>query len=152
MRVLSMRAQELKSSHGFHAMQFSKTYTYILPIFISMILCACSYLNSYQAEGTLVLPGLREPVTVVRDEKGMAYIHARNMEDGIMALGFVTAQDRLFQMELTRLVATGRICELAGDEAKPLAIRMKTIGFFRNAGKHAELLDSGDKGISSEIR
>jgi penicillin G amidase len=64
-----------------------------------------------------------------------------NLEDAIMAQGFVTAQDRLFQMELTRLVATGRICELAGDAAKPLAIRMKTIGFFRNAERQVELLD-----------
>jgi penicillin amidase len=63
------------------------------------------------------------------------------MHDAVMAQGFVTAQDRLFQMELTRLFATGRICELAGEEARPLAIRMKTIGFLRNAQKHAELLD-----------
>jgi penicillin G amidase len=109
------------------------------------VLSACSMLNSYQEEGTLVLPGLKEPVTVVRDEKGMAYIHAGNLEDAIMAQGFITAQDRLFQMELTRLVATGRICELAGDAAKPLAIRMKTIGFLRNAEKQARLLDPGTK-------
>jgi penicillin G amidase len=122
-------------------MKLFTKHTCILGIFLTMILCGCSYLNSYQTEGTLVLPGLGEPVTVVRDEKGMAYVYARSMEDAIMAQGFVTAQDRLFQMELTRLVATGRICELAGDAAKPLAIRMKTIGFFRNAERQAELLD-----------
>ena len=116
------------------------------PLFLALILLiagisACSFLNSYQSEGTLVLPGLKAPVTVHRDEKGMAYIYAQDMHDAVMAQGFVTAQDRLFQMELTRLFATGRICELAGEEAKPLAIRMKTIGFLRNAKKHAELLD-----------
>jgi hypothetical protein len=71
----------------------------------------------------------------------MAFIYAQDMQDAIMAQGFVTAQDRLFQMDLTRLVATGRICEMAGDEARPLAIRMKTIGFLRNARKHAALLE-----------
>jgi penicillin amidase len=71
----------------------------------------------------------------------MAYIYAQDMHDAVMAQGFVTAQDRLFQMELTRLVATGRICEMAGEEARPLAIRMKTIGFLRNAKKHAALLE-----------
>ncbi|MBP1742009.1 MAG: penicillin amidase [Deltaproteobacteria bacterium] len=102
---------------------------------------ACSFLNSFQSEGTLVLPGLKAPVTVHRDEKGMAHIYAQDMHDAVMAQGFVTAQDRLFQMELTRLVATGRICEMAGEEARPLAIRMKTIGFLRNARKHAALLE-----------
>jgi penicillin amidase len=115
-------------------------------LFLALILLAagisaCSFLNSYQSEGTLVLPGLKAPVTVHRDEKGMAFIYARDMHDAIMAQGFVTAQDRLFQMELIRLIATGRICELAGEEARPLAIRMKTIGFLRNAKKHSELLE-----------
>ncbi|MGE5838830.1 MAG: penicillin acylase family protein, partial [Deltaproteobacteria bacterium] len=116
------------------------------PLFFALILfalgiSACSFLNSFQTEGTLVLPGLKAPVTVHRDEKGMAYIYAQDMHDAVMAQGFVTAQDRLFQMEVTRLVASGRICEMAGEEAVPLAIRMKTIGFLRNARKHAALLE-----------
>jgi penicillin G amidase len=126
-------------------MKPSKAYLCILLILMLVILSTCSFLNSYQTAGTLVLPGLKGSVTVLRDEKGMAYIYARDMDDAIMAQGFVTAQDRLFQMELTRLLAAGRICELAGDEAKPLAIRMKTIGFLRNARKHAELLDDGTR-------
>jgi penicillin G amidase len=126
-------------------MKFRKSSISILLLFMVLALCACSYLNSYQSSGTLELPGLKEPVTVLRDEKGMAYIYARDMDDAIMAQGFVTAQDRLFQMELTRLIATGRICELAGEGAKPLAIRMKTIGFLRNARKHSDLLDAATK-------
>ena len=120
------------------------------PLFLALLLLlagisACSFLNSFQTEGTLVLPGLKAPVTVHRDEKGMAYIYAQDMHDAIMAQGFVMAQDRLFQMELTRLFATGRICEMAGEEARPLAIRMKTIGFLRNAKKHAALLEPETK-------
>ena len=120
--------------------------THRRPLFLVLLLLvagisACSFLNSFQTEGTLVLPGLTAPVTVHRDEKGMAYIYAQDMHDAIMAQGFVMAQDRLFNMELARLVATGRICEMAGEEARPLAIRMKTIGIFRNAKKHAALLE-----------
>ncbi len=40
-----------------------------------------SPLNKYTQDGNLPLPGLKEPVTVQRDEKGMAYIYARNMKD-----------------------------------------------------------------------
>ncbi len=110
-------------------------------ILLAFGISACSFLNSFESEGTLTLPGLKAPVTVHRDEKGMAYLYAQDIHDAVMAQGFVTAQDRLFQMELTRLFAAGRICEMAGEEARPLAIRMKTIGFLRNARKHAALLD-----------
>lgn len=71
------------------------------------------YLNNYQQDGELTLPGLEKSVTVKRDEKRMAYIYAENLHDAIMAQGFVTSQDQLFQMQLTRLFAQGRICDLA---------------------------------------
>jgi len=95
-----------------------------------------------QKDGELTLSGLKEKVTVLRDEKGMAFIYAQSMDDALLAQGFVTAQDRLFQMELTRLFSSGRLCEMAGKEAKPIDIRMRTIGFFRQAQKHARLLDA----------
>ena len=68
-------------------MKPSKMYLYI--IFVLINLSACSFLNSYQEEGTLVLPGLKGPVKVLRDEKGMAYIYVGDVEDAIMAQGFV---------------------------------------------------------------
>jgi penicillin amidase len=122
-------------------MKRSSRFLSLALILLTAVIGACSFLNSFQTEGTLVLPGLKARVTVHRDEKGMAYIYAQDMHDAVMAQGFVTAQDRLFQMELIRLVAEGRICEMAGEEARPLAIRMKTIGFLRNARKHAALLE-----------
>jgi penicillin amidase len=100
-----------------------------------------SPLNRYTKSGELTLPGLKAPVKVHRDEKGMAYIYAQNTEDLLMAQGFVTAQDRLFQMELTKLFASGRIAELAGEKARNLDIKMRTLGFHRNAEKHVELLN-----------
>jgi len=85
------------------------------------------YLNMYQTDGESSLAGLSSEVTVTRDENGMAYIRAQNLADAIEAQGFVTAQDRLFQMQLTRLLAQGRISELAGESAKPLDIMYRTI-------------------------
>ncbi len=104
-------------------------------------ICSCSALNSYQKQGDLRLAGLEAPVTVMRDEKGMAYIYADNLADGLMAQGFVAAQDRLFNMELIRMFAAGRISELAGEEAVALDTRMRTIGFYRHAQNKARLLD-----------
>ena len=100
-----------------------------------------SPLNKYTKNGDLTLSGLSAPVKVKRDEKGMAYIYAQNMEDLLLAQGFVAAQDRLFQMELTKLFASGRISELAGEKARNLDIRMRTLGFYRNAKNHTKLLN-----------
>ncbi|HET57254.1 MAG TPA: penicillin acylase family protein [Deltaproteobacteria bacterium] len=113
---------------------------FLLCFFIAAVF-GCSSFNSYQKTGELKLDCLETPVTVIRDEKGMAYIFAENLDDALAAHGFVTAQDRLFQMELTRLFAEGRISELAGGQAVPLDTRMRTLGFHRNARKHVELLD-----------
>ncbi|MEA2101619.1 MAG: penicillin acylase family protein [Thermodesulfobacteriota bacterium] len=104
-------------------------------------LSGCCLINNYQNKGSLGIEGLKEKVRVVRDEKGMAYIYAANTHDALMAQGFVTAQDRLFQMQLTRLFAEGRISELAGEQAKNLDIRMHTIGFLRHAQEHAAILN-----------
>jgi penicillin amidase len=122
-------------------MKALRKWIFLLLIIVSIHLTNCSSLNRFQKEGTLHLSGLKEPVTVLRDNKGMAYIYAQNIYDAFMAQGFVTAQDRLFQMELTRLFATGRISELAGEEGKAIDIRMRTIGFYRNAKKHEKILD-----------
>jgi penicillin amidase len=99
-----------------------------------------SSLNDYQKEGRLDLPGLKDRVDVLRDEKGMAYIYADTLPDALMAQGFVTAQDRLFQMTLSRLFASGRISEMVGDVGREIDISLRTIGFRRNAEKHAKIL------------
>jgi len=109
-------------------------------IVMAAVLTACATLNSYRDSGQLSLKGLQQPVRVVRDEKGMAYIFAADWPDAFRAMGFVTAQDRLFQMELTRMVATGRIAELVGEKGLPLDRRMRTIGIRRLAERHARLL------------
>ena len=53
--------------------------------------------NRSQSEGELSLAGLTGKVTVFRDEKGMAYLYAQTLDDALLAQGFITAQDRLFQ-------------------------------------------------------
>jgi penicillin amidase len=105
-------------------------------------LAGCSAFNGYQAEGEISFKALDAPVTVLRDEKGMAYIYADSRLDALRAYGFIAAQDRLFQMELTRLFSQGRIAELAGEKAVGLDTRMKTFGFYRYAAQHADLLDT----------
>src|SRR5438552_2492977 len=52
-----------------------------------------------QVEGEIALPGLKEPVEILRDRWGVPHIYAKNAEDLFFAQGFVAAQDRLFQID-----------------------------------------------------
>lgn len=70
-----------------------------------------------QTRGQLKLPGLRQPVSVLRDRWGVAHIYARNQHDLFFAQGFVAAQDRLFQMELWKRSGQGRLAEVLGPSA-----------------------------------
>ncbi len=60
------------------------------------------------------MDGLAAPVRVVRDRWGVPHIHAQNQRDLFVAQGFVQAQDRLFQMDLWRRAAQGRLSEVLG--------------------------------------
>jgi penicillin amidase len=64
--------------------------------------------------GTIELPGLLAEVRVVRDRWGVPHVYARTRDDLFAAQGFVQAQDRLFQMDLWRRAAQGRLAEVLG--------------------------------------
>src|SRR5205823_3348900 len=65
-------------------------------------------------EGDIRLPGLKEPVEVVRDRWGVPHISAKNAHDLFFAQGFVVAQDRLFQIDMWRRQAAGELAEVFG--------------------------------------
>ena len=67
--------------------------------------------------GTENVPGLHHSVRVQRDRWGVAHIYARDQHDLFFAQGFVTAQDRLFQMELWKRAGQGRLAEALGPAA-----------------------------------
>lgn len=67
-----------------------------------------------QLEGEIRVPGLKEPVEVLRDRWGIPHIYAKNVEDLFFAQGFVAAQDRLFQIDLWRRMGVGETAEVVG--------------------------------------
>jgi len=84
-----------------------------------------------QIDGVLRAPGLSAPVEVIRDKWGVPHIYAANSHDTFFAQGFVHAQDRLWQMELNRRTATGRLSELFGGVALDTDRTTRTFGFHR---------------------
>src|SRR3981081_2120471 len=86
-----------------------------------------------QTTGKLALPGLERPVRVVREARGIPAIVATSRHDLYMALGFVHAQDRLFQMDMQRRLGAGRLSEVVGDAALGSDRFMRTLGVYRRA-------------------
>lgn len=64
---------------------------------------------------TLQIPGLHQPVEILRDRWGIAHIYARGEEDLFFAQGYSAARDRLFQFEMWRRRATGTVAEILGQ-------------------------------------
>src|SRR5262249_6464272 len=64
--------------------------------------------------GSAIVPGLSAPVRIVRDTWGIPHIYAQTQDDLFVAQGFVQAQDRLFQMDLWRRTAQGRLAQVLG--------------------------------------
>ena len=95
-----------------------------------------------KVDGELKLAGLSAPVKVLRDELGVPYIFAGNTPDLLRAQGFVTAQNRLMQMELFRATWRGELAATFGADALPSDIRMRVLGMRRNGDRHAAKLDA----------
>src|SRR5260370_2523723 len=68
-------------------------------------------------DGEIRVPGLKEPVEVLRDKWGVPHIYAKNADDLFFAQGFVAAQDRLFQLDLWRRLSVGETAEIVGPDA-----------------------------------
>ena len=86
-----------------------------------------------QREGQLTIEGLQAPVQVAFDERGVPHIKAANEPDLYRALGYVHAQDRLFQMELIRRLARGELSEVLGPKLLETDKLFRTLGLMEHA-------------------
>lgn len=87
--------------------------------------------------GSATVPGLDRPVEILRDRHAIPHIFAATERDAYFALGYVHAQDRLWQMETMRRGGAGRLSELVGTRFGDWALRldrsMRTLGVYRRA-------------------
>ncbi len=93
-----------------------------------------------QTVGDFRLQGLRDSVVVVRDAFGVPHIDARNDHDLMMAFGFVQAQDRLWQMDLERRAAMGRLSEIFGPATVAIDRMFRTVGLSRSVNEEEKVL------------
>jgi len=98
-----------------------------------------------QLDGKLRVAGLSAPVTVVRDAHGAPVIEATNFDDLFFAQGYVTAQDRLFQMDGMRRYAAGELAEVFGEEFVKHDRQQRILGLRVVAQKTVENLAAEDR-------
>jgi penicillin amidase len=110
-------------------------------------------------EGSLSLPGLAAPVEVLRDAHGVPHLRAHSLDDLFYAQGYITAQDRLWQMDLSRRSAAGELAEVFGERALRFDIDNRTLGLRRIcaraladiAPEDRKLLEAYTRGVNAFI-
>jgi penicillin amidase len=100
-----------------------------------------------RAHETARIPGLSAPVRIALDADGIPRIQASTERDAAAALGFVHARDRMFQMELMRRAASGRLSELAGPSTLWVDRTMRTLGLARAAAADWVALSPDTKAV-----
>ncbi len=101
------------------------------------------YLPEY--EGEVIVQGIIEPVKIYRDSLSVVYIVAEKELDAAFALGFVHAQERMFQMDMIRRAGEGRLSEVMGRKTVDFDKMFKTLGLYETCKKHYPLLSEKSK-------
>jgi penicillin amidase len=91
--------------------------------------------------GALAVAGLGAAAEIVRDGESVPHIFAGSREDLVFALGFVHAQDRLWQMELLRRAGQGRLSEIFGERTYPLDVLLRTLDLYGHAERSLAALE-----------
>jgi penicillin G amidase len=98
-----------------------------------------------QLDGSIRVAGLSAPVAVVRDAHGVPTISAANFDDLFLAQGYVTAQDRLFQMDGMRRFAAGELSEVFGSDYLEHDRQQRILGLRVAARKTMEILPAAER-------
>src|SRR5579859_3404400 len=98
-----------------------------------------------QLDGRLQVSGLSAPVTVTRDGHGVPTVDAATLEDVFFAQGYVTAQDRLWQMDVMRRFGSGELSEILGEDLLKVDREQRILGLRAAAKKSLEMASPRDR-------
>ncbi len=107
----------------------------VLTLALAVVVAAAVYVwrASPQLDGELRATGLRNTVTVQRDDADVTHIKATTRHDAWFALGYVHAQERGWQMEFNRRIVRGTLSEILGEATLPTDKLMRTLGILQAA-------------------
>ena len=98
-----------------------------------------------QLDGNLPVKGLTATVKVTRDGHGVPAIEATTLEDLFFAQGYITAQDRLWQMDILRRFAAGELSEILGEDTLKIDREQRILGLRAAARKSLQMANSRDQ-------
>jgi penicillin amidase len=136
--------------------KFFKTFLGIIIIFVPLALVLLLVFNGmakksfYSVSGETSVSGLGANVKIYFDDYGVPHIFAENEKDMYFAMGYMHAQDRLWQMDLTRRVAEGKLAEILGGNVLEFDKLFRTIGIDKFSYKWYESLNPKSKEILTE--
>ena len=109
---------------------------------LALLLAAgsCSWFALPSYDGAEEVQGLDAPVEIVRDAHAIPHIYAQSPRDGAFAMGYVHAQDRLWQLEMQRRIGQARLAEVVGEPAIGTDKFLRTLGIYRVAERNFEKL------------
>ena len=99
-----------------------------------------------QLDGNLPVKGLSAAVKVTRDSHGVPAIEASTLEDLFLAQGYVTAQDRLWKMDIMRRFAAGELSEILGEDTLKIDREQRILGLRAAARKGLQAASPRDRG------
>lgn len=107
-----------------------RIFSILIIIIVVFAMASYFWLRSTKPDylGIVTMQELENKVEVIFDDYGVPHIYAENSHDAYMALGYVQAQERLFQMEMIRRVTSGRLSELLGEKFINTDKTMLTLG------------------------
>jgi len=124
-------------------------WLFLAVLLVVAALVAYAYYVVYSAlpqlDGQVQIRGLSAPVTVTRDGHGVPAIEAATFEDLFFAQGYVTAQDRLWQMDMMRRYAGGELSEILGEDTLRLDREQRILGLRDAARKALEMASPRDR-------
>ncbi|TCI00323.1 penicillin acylase family protein [Roseococcus sp. SYP-B2431] len=120
---------------------------WLLVIAVPLAIAAVIWRTIPSDDMELRIAGLSSPVTIALDEVGIPRIRARTERDAAIALGFLHARDRLFQMEMMRRGAQGRLSEIAGSATLRNDRFVRLLGLARRAEADFAALDADTRGM-----
>lgn len=120
-----------------------------LALGVLIFLLTLAVLSKPKLEGKVAFEGLKDEVEIIRDSWGVPHIFAQNESDLILACGYVHAQDRMWQMDLTRRAAYGRLSEVFGKDLLKHDKLVRTLGLGRAVVKDSEILSAEMKELLS---
>ncbi len=127
-------------------MRFIKRFFYFL--LVSVIILTFSiivylFFQRPKYSGTIKISGIKAPVTTYFDPYGIPHIYADKEEDAFQVLGYIHAQERLFQIELIRRVSAGRLSEVFGNKTLEVDKFFRMLGMNQHAEKSATVFMNG---------